>query len=267
MNSSVAFWPSAAFADVARGLDDHPVLRGQRAAGLQLRHAPRPRRGTCGRRRPAGRAAARSRRRGSRSRPPAAVSTRPVPFGTSTSRSSIVTRDELGIAHACASATRGACACIVDRREDALERRVAGERAAACVDVRLELVAELVDVARDGDRVGVAERAEALADDAVADVEQQVEVGLRRAAVLDLLEDLRHPARARRGTACTSRTTRARRTATTRIAELHHAAAVVDHDHAPPSRSSEPACDERVEVERRVDLVGRQHRTSTSRRG
>ena len=38
MNSSVAFWPSAAFARGRAGADDHPVLRGERAAGLQLRH-------------------------------------------------------------------------------------------------------------------------------------------------------------------------------------------------------------------------------------
>src|SRR5437764_7822371 len=83
----------------------------------------------------------------------------------------------------------------LDRREHAVERRLPAERAAALVDVRLELVAELRDVARDDDRVGIAERAEALAVDAVADVEQQVEVGLRRAAVLELAEDRRQPAR------------------------------------------------------------------------
>src|SRR5262245_30563217 len=84
---------------------------------------------------------------------------------------------------------------LVDRCEDALERGLAAERAAAVVDVRLELVAELVDVARDRHRGRVAERAEALAEDAVADVEQQVELGLLRVAVLDLVQELHHPAR------------------------------------------------------------------------
>src|SRR5579883_2631481 len=78
---------------------------------------------------------------------------------------------------------------LVDRGEDALERGGAAERAAAVVDVRLELVAELVDVARDRDRIGVSERAEALAEDPVADREQQVELALVRAPVLDLVED------------------------------------------------------------------------------
>ena len=76
---------------------------------------------------------------------------------------------------------------LVDRREDALERRLAAERAAALVDVRLELVAELVDVARDRHRGRVAERAEALAEDPVADVEQQVELGLLRASPASIL--------------------------------------------------------------------------------
>src|SRR5437870_8353481 len=57
--------------------------------------------------------------------------------------------------------------------------------AAALVDVALELLAEPVHVARDRHRGRVAERAEALAEDPVADVEQQVELVLRRLAVLD----------------------------------------------------------------------------------
>src|SRR5262245_17591635 len=115
-----------------------------------------------------------------------AASTRPVPFGTSIWRSSTVTETS--------SDMRGLVAVggvLLRRREDALERRLAVERAASEVDVRLVLVAELVDVAQDGDRVGVAERAQALAHDPVADGEEQVEVGLGRSTVLDLLEDLR----------------------------------------------------------------------------
>ena len=119
---------------------------------------------------------------------------------------------------------------------------------AAVVDVRLELVAELVDVARDRDRVRVSERAEALAEDAVADVEQQVEIGLVAAAVLDLLEDLREPAGA----------DAARRALAARLVlvelgdadpELHHAAAVVDRDHR--RRADRRAGGvERIEVQR-----------------
>src|SRR6187401_1432191 len=91
----------------------------------------------------------------------------------------------------------GLAVLLVDRggREDALDRRVAVERAAPEVDVRLVLVAELVDVAEHGDGVGITERAQALAHDPVADGEKQVEVGLGRATVLDLLEDLGHPLR------------------------------------------------------------------------
>ena len=39
MNSSVEFCASAAFGEVCAVLHDHPVLRRQRAGGLQLRHA------------------------------------------------------------------------------------------------------------------------------------------------------------------------------------------------------------------------------------
>ena len=39
MNSSVAFCPSAAFGGGGRRAHDHPVLRAQRASGLQLRQA------------------------------------------------------------------------------------------------------------------------------------------------------------------------------------------------------------------------------------
>src|SRR5687767_4265806 len=99
-----------------------------------------------------------------------AASTSPVPFGTSTRRSSTVTatssdmRDLVRLA----PVHRGG-------REDPLERRVALERTAAELDVGLVLVAELVDVAQDRDRVRVAERAQALPEDPVAHREQEVE--------------------------------------------------------------------------------------------
>ncbi len=121
-----------------------------------------------------------------------------------------------------------------------------------------ELVAEAVDVARDRHRGGVAERAQALAEDAVADVEQQLEVGLRRVPVLDPVQKLHHPARP----------LAARRALPARLvlvelgdaqAELHHAGAVVDHDHrAGAEHRAGPG--DRVEIEARVELVGREHR-------
>src|SRR5687768_3325117 len=85
---------------------------------------------------------------------------------------------------------------LVDRGQDAFERGLAAERAAALVDVRPELVAELRDVAGDGHGRRVAERAEALAQDPVAHREQQVELIVLGAPILDLVEELNHPARA-----------------------------------------------------------------------
>src|SRR5215210_2741766 len=98
-------------------------------------------------------------------------------------------------ATSCRDLGHGRVRVLVDRGEQALERGGAAERAAALVDVRLELAAELVDIARDRHRRRVTERAEALAENAVADVEQEVELALRGAAVLDLAQDLDHPAR------------------------------------------------------------------------
>ena len=57
---------------------------------------------------------------------------------------------------------------LVDRRQDPLDRRVAAERTAGLVDVRLELSAELSHVARHRVHREVAERAQRLAEDAVA---------------------------------------------------------------------------------------------------
>src|SRR5512133_1955692 len=143
----------------------------------------------------------------------AAVSTMPVPFGTCTCRSSIVTVTSSGALTAHLAAVYGTGVCpnnqpesrwhlgnrsmrmLVDRREQAFERRLAAERAPALVDVRAELVAELDDVRRNGHRRGVAERAETLAEDSVTDVEQQVELRMRRVTLLNRLEQLHHPAR------------------------------------------------------------------------
>src|SRR6185436_19133291 len=136
----------------------------------------------------------------------------PVPFGTCTVRSSIVTLTSSGALTSHSrnggspyeeSATRsrgylgdGRVRVHRHRREDVVQRGRVAERAAALLDVRDELLAELRDVARDGHRGRLAERAEALAVDAVAYVEQQVELTLRRAALLQLAQDRRHPARA-----------------------------------------------------------------------
>src|SRR6266508_2200211 len=84
---------------------------------------------------------------------------------------------------------------LVDRSKEPLERRLAAEGAALAVQVGMELVAELVDVAGDRHRRRISERAQALAGDPVADVEEQVELGLLRAPVLDLVQQLNHPAR------------------------------------------------------------------------
>ena len=67
---------------------------------------------------------------------------------------------------------------LLDRREDAFERRLAAEGAAALVDVPLELLAEVAHVLDHRARGEVAERAEALADHPVADREQELELAL-----------------------------------------------------------------------------------------
>src|SRR5207302_3831235 len=139
-------------------------------------------------RRPAPRAAARNRKPGSRCRQRAPSRRGPFPSG----RGSLARRRRPG------RAARSYVSLLCDRREvvlvdgseDVVERRLAPERAAALVDVCLELGAEAVDIARDRHRGRVAERAEAFAEDAVADVEQEVEVTLCRFAVLDLVEEL-----------------------------------------------------------------------------
>src|SRR4029079_16631471 len=142
----------------------------------------------------------------------------PVPFGTCTFRSSIVTVTSSGALIARLEAfsgtgTSGACPynrsasrrhpfldhavvrMLIHRREQTLERRLTAERAAALVDVGPELVAELDHVRGDGQRTGITQRAETLAQDPVADVEQEVELRVRCLAGLDRLEQLNHPAR------------------------------------------------------------------------
>src|ERR1700759_4818497 len=85
---------------------------------------------------------------------------------------------------------------LVDGSEQPGELRVGAEGAAAVLEVGAELVAELRHAARDRHRGRVAEHAEALADDPVADVEREVEIALLRRSVLDRAEQLDEPARA-----------------------------------------------------------------------
>src|SRR5260221_4148921 len=74
------------------------------------------------------------------------------------------------------------------------DRAVLGERAAALVDVALELVAEAGHVAGHRHRHRVPERAQALAEDAVAHVQEQVELALAGLAHLDPADDVDAPA-------------------------------------------------------------------------
>src|SRR5215207_8492559 len=156
----------------------------------------------------------------------AAASTMPVPFATSTSRPSTVT---LTVSTALTRAPpRGGRACAGRRVRERLERGRA-EHWAAGLEMLLKLGPELVDVARDRHRGSVAERTEALAEDPVADVEEQVEIPLRRRPGLDRVQDLHHPPRAlaaRRALAAALVHVELRDAEP----ELHDAAAVVDDD-------------------------------------
>src|SRR5438046_10692552 len=106
-----------------------------------------------------------------------------------------------------------------------LHRRRVAEGAAALVDVGLELVPELVHVARHCDRGRLSQRAQALAVDPVADAQEQVELGLLRLPGLEVPQDLRHPA-----CALTAGRALAARLVLVELgdpdAELHHAATV-----------------------------------------
>src|SRR4029079_11404463 len=78
---------------------------------------------------------------------------------------------------------------------DALDRRLAAERATSAVDMGAELVRPVPHVARDGVDGEVAERAERAAEDPPTDRLEQVEVAVVGLPRLDLLEQLNHPAR------------------------------------------------------------------------
>src|SRR5690349_7138591 len=112
-----------------------------------------------------------------------------------TSLPSIVTRTSSGALNG-KLLWDGRVCVLVDRCEEVRKRRVGAERAAAVPEVLAELVAELGDATRNGHSRRISENAEALADDAVAHVEQNLEVVLGRRSVLDGAQDLHEPARA-----------------------------------------------------------------------
>src|SRR3954470_5825196 len=119
---------------------------------------------------------------------------------------------------------------LVGRSEDALDRRLAGKGAAALLDVRLELAAELAQVALHRIHGEVAERAQRPSEDARADALDQVEIRVLAAAVLDLLQELDEPA----GSLAARRALSARLVHVELLGpqrELHHAAPLVDHHH------------------------------------
>src|SRR5439155_7622655 len=127
-----------------------------------------------------------------------AASTSPVPLGTSTATPSIVSFTVSAALMRCAFVTvsypclapvrfrgssgscghRGACGVQVHRArgEDVVQRRRVSEWTAALLDVRDELRSELLDVARDRDRRRLSQGTQALAVDAVAHVQQKVEL-------------------------------------------------------------------------------------------
>src|SRR5207244_10640139 len=100
----------------------------------------------------------------------------------------------LALGHgSCGTLRDRAVRVLVDRRDHALERGLPAVRAAALLDVRLELLAVLVDVTPHRPDGEVAERAQRPALDAAADAAEEIEVRVLGAARLDLLEQRDHP--------------------------------------------------------------------------
>ena len=241
------------------------LRRGLRGAGRSSRRprsacrrpgasaSPRPRRGTCGRRRPAGRGAARSRRPGSRSRPSSAASTSPRPFGTCTSRSSIVTVTSSG-ALTPAPPRPGECVCWSTGAKMPSSDDSPPNGQPPCVDVRAELLAR---TCRRSSAPGqTAKSPSAQSDLPIDPVADRRAAGrgrrARRRPSSSFSQELHHPARplaARRALAAGLVHVELRRAQR----ELHHAAAVVDHDQR-GGAEERPDRAERVVVERHVDL-------------
>src|SRR3954447_2196324 len=147
---------------------------------------------------------------------------------------------------------------LVDRSKQVRERAVLPVGTAAGSQMLAELCAELRDAARDRHRSGVTQYTQALADDAVADVEQNLEILIRRGAFLDGAKDLHEPARA----------DAARRALAARLVhvelrdaerKLDDAGAIVERgDHS--GADEEALLAERVRIELRVELARDHHR-------
>src|SRR4029453_7507500 len=106
---------------------------------------------------------------------------------------------------------------------------MAAETAAPLFDVTVKLVPELLRVARDAPDREIAECAERLALDSVADVDEEIEVVLRSVSSLDLLQQLDEPARPLpAGRALAARLVHVELLRSQ--GELHHAGALVDDD-------------------------------------
>ena len=215
-------------------------------------------------RRPAGRAAARNRRPGSRFRPrapsrrgrcPSALAPRAVDGDRDELGALIAARRHLGTG---GGARRSAQDPSID------DSPPNGQP--PCVDVRLELVAELAQVALRPARRRSRRARRATCRGSGRRRREQVEVARARR---DRPRSSRGAARASaspRGTACTSRTTRACRTSPPRSASctMQQRSSITITAAEP---KNEPAARDRVVVHRRVELVGRQDRHATSRRG
>ena len=208
MNSSVAFWPSAAFADVCAVRTTIPscavIVQPACSFGTpssstrHMRHAPTARR-----------AAARSRRPGSRSRPRGRPRRGPVPFGTCTALPSIVTCTSRA-AQACSSVPAAWRCWSIGAATPSIEDSPPNGQP-PCSTCSCELVAVLPRVARHGIDGEVAERAEDLPS-----IRSQTSSSRSRSS-WSAPRPRSSPAAARasacpRGTACTCRTTRACRT-------------------------------------------------------
>ena len=238
MNSSVAFWPSAACRARRGGPHAQAVLGGQRAAGLELRH-------------PLDLDQAHAARADSRPEAGLVAEDRDLDPGGGGGldqagalrhghRAAVDSEaDELG-ALTPARSTVGWCVCWSTGRDTPSSDDSPPKRAAAVVDVRLELVAEL---RRRSSRSASRPRRRAGRGTCRGCGRRRRAAGRARdcsaSPVLDLVQQLHHPARA----------LAARRALPARLvhvelrdaqAELHHAAAVVDHDH-PAEPIIEPA--------------------------
>ena len=184
-----------------------------------------------------------------------AVSTMPVPLGTCTSCSSIVTRTRSVTPAPRVRREQDRAGRTVRRAGRARSRGRTGSRRSRC--------------ARNSSRNFVTQLATIIASESPSTqrhlpmirshtVEREVEVALRRGAVLDRAQHLHEPARP----------DAARRALAARLVhvelsdpqgELHHARPVVED--ADDARADEvPLLAERVRVEPRVEVVGRHHR-------